>query len=124
MVKAINCEIYCHTTVFVFGKESATYEYLRKHLPKSYTNEEIKTAIDNNSSDVALTVIHTNQLFFVFVNQWEYTAAHFGVLQHEIFHVADQILREKGFVLTDDSDEAWAYLIQFYTRELYKFIIK
>ena len=48
------------------------------------------------------------------------TVTDYGVLQHEIFHAADQTLRYMGFKLTNDSDEAYAYLIEYITREVYK----
>jgi hypothetical protein len=48
------------------------------------------------------------------------TVTDYGVLQHEIFHAVDQILRYVGINLSDDSDEAYAYLIEYITREMYK----
>ena len=48
------------------------------------------------------------------------TVTDYGILQHEIFHATDQILRYIGINLTDDSDEAYAYLIEYITREVYK----
>lgn len=48
------------------------------------------------------------------------TVTDYGVLQHEIFHAVDQILRYVGINLTNDSDEAYAYLIEYITREIYK----
>lgn len=34
-------------------------------------------------------------------------------LAHECFHVAHSILQDRGMKLSDDSEEAYAYLIQF-----------
>lgn len=48
------------------------------------------------------------------------TVTDYGVLQHEIFHAVDQILKYIGITLSDDSDEAYAYLIEYVTREIYK----
>lgn len=48
------------------------------------------------------------------------TVTDYGILQHEIFHAIDQILKYIGMTLSDDSDEAYAYLIEYVTREIYK----
>lgn len=42
-----------------------------------------------------------------------------GVLAHEIFHAVDMILRTMGFTLSRDSDEAYAYTIQYLTEQIY-----
>lgn len=48
------------------------------------------------------------------------TVIDYGILQHEIFHAADLALRHMGITLSDDSDEAYAYLIEYLTTEIYK----
>lgn len=40
-------------------------------------------------------------------------------LAHEIFHVADLMLRKAGLELCDESDETWAYLIGYITKKIY-----
>ena len=48
------------------------------------------------------------------------TCADYGTLQHEIFHAVDQIFRRIGMNLSEDSDEAYAYMIGYLTQEIYK----
>lgn len=43
----------------------------------------------------------------------------YGVLHHEIFHVCAFILFKVGIPLTQESEEAYAYLIQFITEKIY-----
>lgn len=43
-------------------------------------------------------------------------------IAHEIFHAADFLLRTIKITLSDDSDEAYAYLIGYLTEEIYKII--
>lgn len=50
------------------------------------------------------------------------SAEDYGLLQHEIFHVAELGLHDLGMKLTMDSDEAYAYTIQFLTRKIYKLL--
>lgn len=44
----------------------------------------------------------------------------YAVLAHEIFHAVDFIMRRIGITLSSDSDEAYAYLIGYVTREFFK----
>jgi len=44
----------------------------------------------------------------------------YSVLAHEIFHAVDFIMRHIGITLSPDSDEAYAYLIGYVTREFFK----
>lgn len=41
-----------------------------------------------------------------------------GELAHEAFHAAHWILQSKGLWLTDSSEEAYAYLIQFIVKSI------
>lgn len=43
-----------------------------------------------------------------------------GVIAHEIFHAVEFLCNRVGFRLTRHSDEAYAYLIQYLTNEIYK----
>lgn len=45
---------------------------------------------------------------------------HLSVMAHECFHAAEFLLRERGMVLTDSSDEAYAYYIAWMFRECYR----
>lgn len=44
----------------------------------------------------------------------------YGHLSHEIFHAVEFIMERIGMKLTVDSDEAYAYLIDYITKEIYK----
>jgi len=43
----------------------------------------------------------------------------FGILHHELFHVVHFIMNNIGMPLTDESVEAYTYLIQFLTTKIY-----
>ena len=45
-----------------------------------------------------------------------------GVISHEVFHAVDMLLTKIGMTLTNESDEAYAYLIQYLTNEIYKML--
>lgn len=44
----------------------------------------------------------------------------YDTLAHEIFHATEFVLRTCGMKVTKDSHEAYAYLIGYITREIYK----
>lgn len=48
------------------------------------------------------------------------TAEEFGFLQHEIFHAVYFLFTRIGITLGDQSDEAFAYAIQYLTEQVYK----
>lgn len=54
----------------------------------------------------------------LFLKHWPEKIYDYGVVVHEVFHIADGCLREKGITLSDDSDEAYAYLIESIFRDL------
>lgn len=43
-----------------------------------------------------------------------------GTIAHEAFHLTCEILHKSGVKLTDDSEEAFAYLLGFITHGIYK----
>jgi hypothetical protein len=49
--------------------------------------------------------------------RWSNNAFDYGTLIHELFHAVDMNLRSKGITLSDDSDEAYAYHMGYFTRE-------
>ncbi len=44
----------------------------------------------------------------------------YGHLSHEIFHAVEFLMERIGMKLTSDSDEAYAYCIDYLTKEIYK----
>ena len=43
-----------------------------------------------------------------------------GVISHEVFHAVDFLMNKVGIKLTEESDEAYAYAIEYLTNEIYK----
>lgn len=65
-------------------------------------------------------VLHLeNNGFILWLKKFPTDPEWHGHLAHEIFHAADLILDKAGLKLTASSDEAWAYFIDWITREIY-----
>jgi hypothetical protein len=47
-------------------------------------------------------------------------AAQFGYLQHEVFHAVEFLFNRIGITHSNDSSEAFSYLIGYITTEIYK----
>ena len=75
----------------------------------------INTTKESKSIRAYLTAFHIKN---------EYAKITHGVIAHEAFHAADMILAYHGLELTDSSCEAYAYLLQWITNEIYKVFIK
>ena len=47
---------------------------------------------------------------------------HMSMLQHEIFHAVEFLMRELRSRLTRDSSESYGYLVQYLTKKIYQLI--
>ena len=98
-------------------KREEILAYFDKHFvdalsPKDLENLEMKghgrvVRLDNNA-------------FVLWTADFPKTPEQFGWLAHEIFHTADLMLRKAGATLSDDSDEVWAYQIDWLTKIIFK----
>lgn len=106
-IKNIYCELF-HTNIWVsYG------------TPKDYFIKQVKHELN---TDITL-LPNNNGKYFQFrkgdiaVNWIWSKDKNPIVLAHEVFHAAHYILQGKGFRLTDDSEEAYAYFIEFIMRK-------
>lgn len=68
------------------------------------------------------TYTHKDGSIIIRLIDFDFDSLSYGVLAHEIFHAADILLEHKGLILTEGSEEAYAYLIGYITKEFYDFI--
>lgn len=61
-----------------------------------------------------------NKAYILWTKNYPETPEQFAWLAHEIFHTCDLMLRSAGVTLSDDSDEVWAYQIDWMTRHIYR----
>ena len=100
-------------------------------LSIAQTNEELKNSLSRFGCDwsdlldlpptcLGRTVMtDSSHTVIRFINRPE-TCQQYGTLAHEIFHAVDFIFRRIGMTLSEDSDEAYAYMIGYLTEEIYK----
>ena len=94
-------------------------EYSKRKFIDCFTDEEI-TALTDLPSKKGYTLMLHNRALFLWLKHFPEKPEHYGFLAHEIFHAADLMLRRAGMSLSDDSDEAWAYQIDWLTKKIYQ----
>lgn len=83
--------------------------------------DDVIFELDQNSSCRGRTLMLFPSLRTILrINFWPDNNIKIGLLVHELFHVTDYILREVGIKLSDDSDESYAYLLQYLTEQVLK----
>lgn len=58
----------------------------------------------------------------IVMGEWPERASQYNTLNHEIFHACDMTLRNAGFKLSNDSQEAWAYMIGHVSERIYQIL--
>lgn len=111
-------ETYPYDIVVCLGttREEILAHFKKKFIKGLTKDDEEKLEMTGHG----LTLRLDNKAFILWLAKYPRTSEQFGYLAHEIFHVADIMLRSAGLTLSDDSDEAWAYHIHWITRNIYK----
>lgn len=65
---------------------------------------------------------HTKRFSNGGVCMWFMDPPNHGLIAHEIFHAIDHVFDNIGIKLSDESDEAYAYAIQYLTNKIYELI--
>lgn len=125
MIYRVENEIFGHITYLIIN-EKWDEQKIKKEIRKlRYKDDyldnlkEISADINSRKFSHATTYFQIYGVSIIYFFHWEGKANDYGVLQHEIFHSVDNMLRYRDINLSDDSDEVFAYCIGHLTRELY-----
>lgn len=91
--------------------------YFKKHFEYDFAHEELEQL---EMRGHGRTLRLNSNAMICWTKVFPRKPAEFGYLAHEIFHTADLIIRKSGATLSDDSDEVWAYQIDWLTRRIYE----
>jgi hypothetical protein len=100
-----------------------TDEQLGKILGKYINEDEVHWKWSNETATGRFCLFSTNQ-GLIRLRGIPKSPEEYASLQHEIFHYVMHILGRIGMKWTAKSDEAYAYLIQYLTKEIYNRIAK
>lgn len=118
--KIIPIDLYCRDILFVFGDEPFFRKAVRKYHTPEQTDKIIETAdIDEHSTGKTI-YNQVHNAFIVWMPRLPQTTAELGTLSHEIFHATQALMINIGANLSEDSEEAYAYLIGYITKSVFE----
>lgn len=115
----LDIPLYDKKLIISFNQDSETVKALLMELDPTAT--DIFYHVDNHTSYGCMYTTPTNK-YFIRLNDFERTPDCLGALAHETFHATVSILRRVGMSLTEESEEAYAYLNDFITRKTMEFL--
>ena len=116
--KIIPVDIYCRDILFYFGDADSFQEELYKYHDKK-TAERIFENMDISEYNMGKTYINfANNAFVFYMPHIPRDAFEYSFLTHEIFHVTVLLMKSIGASLTDESEEAYAYLNGFLSKRV------
>lgn len=119
----ISIDVYM-TKVFVsFGDVEGLKEVLRatEYAPDEGGIESIiKSVVGSDREFDGIVVPLENRYHVMYIPRRLEKRYLLSVINHEVFHVVHGILRDVGMVLTDESQEAYAYLNGYINKKIYE----
>lgn len=116
--KIISVEVYCRDILFHFGDVHSFKKALRKYHTQEQTEAIIESADIANGTMGRCICDQQNQVFVVWLPSLPQSVEDMQFLSHEIFHAVCAIMTGIGVHLSDDSEEAYAYLTGYITRKV------
>lgn len=114
----ISVDLYQQDLLVCFGDKFELHEALAPFIGEDDACEVIGNI---PRASVGRTMIDEGRgIYFLWLPQVPSSAAHFGVLAHEIAHAAIGIMQKIGVSLSPESEEAYTYLIQYLTERIYE----
>lgn len=113
-------DVWPYDIIIAFGvSEKEFIEYTDRGFEEALSKQDL----DNLSFEgkKGRTVQLSNHAVVLWLKEYPDSPERFGILAHEIFHVADIILNTAGLRLVAESDEAWAYFIDWITKSIYRY---
>lgn len=109
MMFIVKGSVYPYDIMVYFGDKKKLQKILRGY----------NLQIDGVEMTVGKCMMFPTNQTLIWLKEEPKSTEDLAVLQHEIFHAAFMILEDIGVKYCTESDEAFAYLIQFITNEVY-----
>ena len=112
----IKLVVYPFDVMIYFGKDQQPlYKELSKYISADEIQELREKQITRGNS-----VIFNNGASLIRMSNIPRSINDLATLNHEVFHIVFFILQKIGIELCPKSDEAFAYLIEYINKEIYK----
>lgn len=116
--KIIPIEVYSRDILFHFGDVPSFRKAVRRYLTKEQT-EALFERLEFDDNCAGKTIYDRKEnAFIVWLPSLPQNPYDMQFLAHEIFHAAYLLLTGVGITLSEDSDEACAYLIGYITKRV------
>ena len=119
MNKIISIEIYDRDVMVHFGKKKHLRDKLSNMFGRKQADEIISTI---TGKEKGKSLLLPGGQMILYMPELPKDIKGLSILSHEIFHIANFTLNKAGINLTDDSDEAYSYLIEFLTKKIFSII--
>jgi predicted membrane channel-forming protein YqfA (hemolysin III family) len=111
----IDCGVYPFEIMIFFGdKKKEIIKELKKYLCKSDI-----TYFKTVNLFAGKSIMFSSGQTLLYVNRIPENPNDYATLQHEIFHCACFVLERVGINYSNETDEAYAYLIEYLTKQIY-----
>ncbi len=111
----VNLQVYPFDILVWFGSTDSMGKWLKKYLAK----EDVEALLSHEFRKGKCAMLPTGQTV-LWLPRVPQDAGDMATLSHEIFHAVCFILDKIGMRLDDSSEEAYAYLIQYVSKQIYQ----
>lgn len=120
----IPLHVYPFDVLFSIGETDEQFrKSIRKYCPPSVINDlgedPLILKFTETSKGRTVHLNSTNQTF-IRLKHYPKTCSDYGDIAHEIFHAVEFIFHKIGLHHSVESGEAYAYLVGYLTKEIYK----
>ncbi len=117
----IQIPIYKTAVLIYWGNRKGLYKAVKRNSDKATAREVIEEVAPDTEGVTVTTSGRTVTIYLVSPPQ---DAQSVALLIHELSHATNFILREAGIPHTEDTEEAYTYLLEYLTRETLNRIYK
>jgi hypothetical protein len=122
MIKKIPLHIYpFDIIVFLGSSDSQVESFLSLYFSKKEVSEYEHFWKLKSPTNMGRTVLMPGNKIMI---RTKAKCPTLGVVAHEVFHAVEFLFEIIGIKHCDESSEAWAYMIEYLTNEIYKLIKK
>lgn len=122
MTRYLNIPIYKVNVLIVFGEPKMLYDALSNRYNKDKTNQLWNELNGFDILEDGKAGNFSNGLCFLWMSKTPETRYDYSVLSHEIFHLTISVMKLRDIPFIDETEEAYAYLIEHLTSDIHKLI--
>ena len=113
VVHKIEGKVFDLDTYVIITKDTA----LARKATLMIVEESVETEDFQNR---ALTIFQMGYPVVLWIPSKPKNIEEYSILNHEILHVVSSILKWAGVPLSDDTEEVYGHMMQYYSKEIYK----